>query len=187
MEIYNFLTQKDNFEAMIKVCSHFSFVKESLLNSFWNKVASALAEKLRDKPEWKIINPENKERNDAKLLIYKDSWQLDEKYPFVGIGWEHLFTNTYYGVWSHRDSKNINNAALKIQLDSYKRELKFRDDPNWWFLWTNGPQNFAVNEDLVYILPDKANAVAEEYVKSLCAIVDKCEKIIDEVLKTSQV
>ena len=185
-EIYNFLIQKDNFEAMLKVYSHFSFVKEGLLNSFWNKVANALTEKLKDKPRWKIKNPENKERSDAKLLIYKDEWKLNENHPFVGIGWEHLFTNTYYGVWSHRDSKNIDNAALKNGLDSYKKDLKFRDDPNWWFLWTNGPHNFAVNEDLIDILPDKADAIADEYVRLLCVIVGKCEEIIDEVLETSQ-
>jgi hypothetical protein len=184
-EIFNFLTQRENFEAMLKVNNHFGMVKDNLLQNFWNLVATKLQEKIRELPlpNWRLINPQKKDRNDAKLLIYKDSWKLqNETHPFVGVASEHLYTNAYYGVWCNMHSKSIDNPKLKDALSDLRNRLNFKVDTNWWPLWVHGQYNFSSDTYITYILPDRVDTAAEEYAECLISLLPDASKVIDDVM-----
>src|SRR5882757_3352488 len=138
-EIFQFLTIRENFEARLKVNEHFSIVKEELLINFWNKVAAKAEEMLQFLYGYMyVFNPPNKERGDAKLIVYKKEWKQSEVHPFVGIAWEHLYTNTYYGVWSNIKSTGIDSIKLRAALDQVRGTLGYRVEANWWPLWQYG-------------------------------------------------
>lgn len=182
-EIFNFLTERKNFEAMLKVNSKFRIIREQLLHQFWNQVAVILNKKLiGNTNNWKVLNPNNKENPKAKLMIYKDAWKQKENLPFVGVAWEGLFSNSYSGVYNNIESKLIDSEKLKNALDDLRIRLDFQRDTNWWPMWRRGPYNFSIDNDLVNILPDRLNTSAEEYSDILLKILAEVEPIIDHVL-----
>ncbi len=182
-EMYNFLTERTNFEAMLKVMSQFRFVKEELLRNFWNQVHFFLSDKSNDGTnKWQILNPTNKENPKAKLIVYKNMWRQNAAHPFVGVAWEGLFGNAYLGVYNDINSKSINSEKLRKALEDIKNQLGYLVDTDWWPMWQHGPYNFSVDSDLVYILPDRLAGTAEEYADKLLQLLHKVETIIDTVV-----
>jgi|GEM_PF-3135745 len=185
-EVFNFLTQRDNFESMIKVVNHYSRIRKQVLESFWNQVADNLLSRVKEINDyWEIINPPNKDDKNAKLIIYKKLWKNNEQYPFVGVAWERLSAHSYYGVWSDIKSSLINSPKLKQALDSWRNEINFETDNSWWYLWSHGKYDFNIQNDLVFILPDVAASAAEEYADNLLSLLSKAEIIIDTVISNS--
>jgi len=183
-ELYNFLTLRENFEAMLKVNSQFSIVKERLLADFWNHVATILESKVKElSPKWRVLNPPNKERGDAKLIVYKDDWIINGKHPFVGVAWEHLHTQPYFGVWADIHSPKIDDALLDKNLENLRLENKFRRDTSWWPLWEYSGDKFSTDSGLSNILPDNMANTVETYTLPIMSLLPKVENFIDESIK----
>jgi hypothetical protein len=182
-EIYKFLTERTNFEAMLKVNSNFRFIKDELLRQFWNKVAAGLNSKINiDVNKWKVLNPQNKQHPKAKLIVYKEIWRQSETHPFVGVAWEGLYLNPYFGVYNNLDCKLINSDKLRTSLEDIRFRLSFQVDTNWWPMWQYGRYNFSEDNNLVNILPDSLETSAEEYSDSLIRLLNEVEVIIDKVV-----
>jgi hypothetical protein len=179
-ELYNFLIQENNFNTMVKIMDQYQMVKENLLHDFWNKVSEKIYTLLSTrKGDWQVLNPNNKERSDAKLILYKAHWKGNESHPFVGVAWEKLFGNPYYGVWVNMDSNKINFDLVDTKIQSIRKDYNYRRDHTWWPLWQFGGLNFSNNSELNKILPNRSEYLATEYAEKLIQLAGFVEESIN--------
>lgn len=186
-EIFNFLAQRENFEAMLRLNNTYPIVKTNLLEQFWNLVAEKLEKKLADiEGMWQLYNPPNKEHHQAKLIIYKQSWQLNSNERVIGIAWEHLYTQPYFGVWYNIDSKKLNPDKLISQLEQVRNKNAMKIDTGWWPAWKYGEYILSNDANVTSILPDIRDSTAEMYSVALINLIPDVEKLIDNEMAESK-
>jgi len=181
-EMFNFLTQRENFEAMLRMKTAYTSVRLHLLEQFWALVIDKLEKKLiAIKGDWKVYNPPNKQHDHAKVVVYKESWLLHSisDHPFVGLAWEHLYTKPFYGVWYDVKSNKINAQKLINDLLSVSREYKMSQESEWWPAWKYGEYFLSDDADISNILPDLRDITAEMYAGALVNLLPGVERVVD--------
>ncbi|MCB9267232.1 MAG: hypothetical protein H6558_19580 [Lewinellaceae bacterium] len=75
-EIYNFLTQRENYKQMLKVLEHQDLIWENLIIEFWDLVAKKLEQLNEAKvKQWKVIKDEDYFFKESAITLIKEDWQ----------------------------------------------------------------------------------------------------------------
>ena len=182
-EIYQFLTQKDNYRQMLKVLEHQDMIWENLIIEFWDLVIEKL-EKLNEEnsTKWEIKADEEYFDPWSSLNMIKKEWPeyRDNGFPAICVAWESLSNDLHYGIWIRKEFWD--NPELRNIIASMQKE-KGNKGKSTWILFYGQGYNFSRMEDLVHILPDNRDDLATEFATMLFDLAAEMEGRLDEIIE----
>jgi len=182
-EMYDFLTQRDNFENMVKVLGMKDMIRENLVVDFWDAVYEKLVELNKANNIWEVKKPKTNQGyfqgEDSSVFLYKKSWMVNEKDSPVVIGWASLANKMFYGIWVYYDKSHFDNQRVIEAVRPKAYEKKFESNDIWPLSSKTYDYNFMEFNQLDHILPDRREALAKEFAKTLFHLAEEFESILD--------
>lgn len=170
-QMFDFFTQPENFETMLKVVGQVDAIKVRLVQEFWYEVMSELRNKLGS--GWIVRFSDNWQFKYNKVLIYSQGWHQDPNYPLPlsCIGFENIRQDNQpiLGIFIGFGSHILNGDQLKSEFlnsDIYKKNLiEFKTDGNnHWAFWKHMPLKFYEADSLGKILPENRKVEIDNFV-----------------------
>ena len=185
VEIYKFLTQRENFENMVRVMDNYDMVRRKLIQDFWELVFTKLGKLNAEHGDmWEIKFYEDLFYKYSKLFIYKETWKIEHGLPALSIAWERLaFSTAYYGVWINNESKVMDTNAIRRYAQGLDMAKDFEKPTDFWGFWSEGNYDFSKPSDLVNILPDKQEETATEYARTIFELAVTLEVELDKMFE----
>lgn len=182
--IFEFLTERDHFDQMLKVRSHFDMVRNNLLDQFWKLVGDKLDEKIKNaSEEWIVVRPKDIHQRWSQISIRMKSWKpkAEEEITPVRIAWESLTQDIHYGVWINNASKLWNVPGMKEAGKDIASKMRMDFDNHFWPVKKYHHFNFGNNEGLHNILPDVREDQAAEFAQLLWNIAEEHGAALSEM------
>lgn len=183
-EIYNLLTDKENFESAFEVRQQMQEITERLKKEFWELVSKRL-EKNCEKTDW-IFYPED----DDEIGLYLKEWDDDMDYykfwiGYTNIGYTNIDNNLWYGLWIDTTKKrkfDLNRIDKFVKDNRSFKGFSERTSNNYWKKDTS--YNFNELPTFKKILPHNNR---EEFACQLAnELFEFAEEIKDDVIKMSK-
>jgi hypothetical protein len=190
-EIFNFLTSKENYIALVKAKEHFPKVKKRLIETLWQKVFVGLKEHYDQSQMWLVRKDSNIENALSKVYIYPQNieWVKSNDLPAYFIGWERLSkSDPYYGFWINEQSQEYSFQTIMEYCREHKKDIAPEmDDPEdgeWWPFWVGLEDlNFDKEETLTLILPHKLDDTVNRFVRNIINIEEKMSEHLPKISK----
>lgn len=160
-EIFNYLTKKENFYSAYEITQLFPQVRNKLVEEFWKKVTERIANELdkNSKDKWVVELSEDVFETYSSLFLYfSDS---------IGVAFEKLHGQPYYGVWIDSDNKKLDREKINKYASGLELLEGMNKNSDYWLGWSLCGANFNTIETLKRILPENSDEYAEELAKLL--------------------
>lgn len=183
-EIYKFLTQKENFNQMLKVLEHADMVARNLIQEFWDLVYDKLLSwSAVSDHGWEIFKPDDYFQTYSQLIITKNLWKLGEESPFY-LTWESLSGDIHYGLKFVREK--IPSNLVQIEEEIRKIQLEKGNNGNKWgwaLLFNEKKYNFndITMKSLTDIIPEYRDQTAEDMANILINLAEELESNLDKM------
>lgn len=184
-EIFDFLTEPEHFNQMLKVQKHFWMVRHNLLEEFWKLVLVKVQEKIGDQSEkWHAKRNYKVDARWSSLWLVKEDWRKDvkgESMP-LAISWESLCQDVHYGVWIKNDSKVWDPVRMREQGFKIAKQHKMDTDKHYWPVkYYPKEYDFNHHQNLKHILPTVREETASEFANILWDIATTFEAELDKM------
>jgi len=176
-EIFDYLTEEDNFRPAYEIHQFFPEVKKKLITDFWNLVSKSLKIKTND-TNWEVEIYDNIFDRYSKMGLH-----LDNQYnKDLRVIFERLHGNVYYGLWINKKSTDLNVPKINDYANTIEG-LKEIESPNnaYWLGSAYLDQDFQNLHTLESILPDKREILVDEYSNLLFEFAEDFEEEIREM------
>lgn len=182
-EMFDYLTQKDNYELAIELAQNITTINVQLKNEFWEKVTNEL--------ERKVKNQENIDGNQLDF-IREDYWFRIEieswKYCVVAGGFQTIGIKLKDSFNNIKETKKV----IEVIVQDFKVQVIKNRDLLWIcqdvFTERLFPTNIANNE-IKKILPsrreEEINAAVNEYYSSIEKWILICNTINKKLGETN--
>ena len=186
--IFKFMTEPNNFEAMLKVREHWDRVRRKLLVEFWTLVRDKLIELVQKdgrEEEWIVQANLNYPDKYQAITLVKNTWEKlsPENWVPISVTWSDIFRQAIYGVWLDAKSQYWELNAIREKARIISVEVKMDYDHAWWPAFYAPPEaNFAVERNLTQLLPENRDSHAQEYARILWEDIAKpYESLLDDL------
>jgi hypothetical protein len=181
-ELYDFLTQPENFKGMMLAAAQAEMVKRNLLREFWNEFEQAMISKLQSQSTWKVIIV-NKSAHpiDWKMRIFKTNWNPQKLFE-VCWGYEIENGKLFYGLINNQDQARhpIIREKLDAEPGDWKSELSGRPTA-WYPAWNWEGLQLTTNEAYEQLLPNARIARIEDNVQRTADFLERVSKTVDKI------
>ena len=152
-EIYEFLTQRENFENMLKVREKYDIVRKQLLDEFWDMVREKTELLLNDKNKWSVYLYDL-DGDYPRCFISKKAWIKNDN-EAIAVGWmrKKLKANPFFGVWLNEDTKELDFDKIRAHGKKLEALKGFDTTGEWWVGWKYGSVKLDEPDGLRQILP----------------------------------
>ncbi len=168
-EIFQFFTQPENFETMLKVADQAETVCKRLIQQFWAEVEAGLKEALSNAGnDWRVCFSDNWEYRWNKLWVYRQEWCQVENYPVISVAFEDIQPRRqpYLGVHIGFDNKAFDGVNIKKDIVNLRALKEYKTDSNnYWAVWKNLPFQLEGYESLVRLLPENRKQTSQNVLK----------------------
>ena len=188
---FEFFTQRENFETMLKVASQAEGVCKRLIYDFWAQLAESLTKVLGDRDEdWRVGFSDNWDYRWNKLWMYQEEWCKEENYPVVSIAFEELQPNRhpYLGLHIGYDHKKFNGSNIKKDLLDIETLKEYQTDSNnYWAVWKHLPFGLSGLDSLVQLLPENKMQTSQNVVNEALYLIGLIKNDINVIIEKNRI
>jgi len=193
-EMFQFLTQRENFETMAEIVDQYESVAETLVAEFWMIVKDTCIRKLNESSldDWTVSLDKDVFSTYSKLSLYKTTWKVYSNEPIIGIVIEKLARNPYYGLWLNRNNKAPwDLSKIKSEFRKNKPENFNADNHEWWAFYLETHYNFMKSSSLKNIIPERRDETADNIASDVMVLVKELNAqyipAINSILQTDSI
>lgn len=182
--VFDFFSQRDKLENMLKIRGHYNLVRKELLKHFWNEVKKETHLLLLDNPEWEIEYTSNDISIDnTRLAIYKKTYLHQNPYPLSCVAFERMgaYNFPYLGLWLNYSVLKEKTSIIKQTQYIIDSDLEI-DKNDWWLGWKRiSGLDFRNDDDLLKITPKEGVDLAKSLARDAVDLLIKAEPLLDKI------
>jgi hypothetical protein len=181
-EVYQYVTKKENYEALLEMFEDLEKAKPQLRMEFWNEVYKEVKEVSR--LNWELCLDEDVATQYSKLGF----WYAHPNEPYevnAGVIYETLSGAVRYGAWF--DARQFKKEVLTSAVNKYpthQHEWKIDTKPFSFLQYQMTGDNFESSHGLRNILPEVRSDSVKKYTKTLIDAFDRLAPFVEEQVET---
>ena len=187
--IYDFLTQKENFDKMASLLNSYDEIKKQLLTEFWNLVKQKLdSDNAVSGSKWIVHLVEDIFTKYSRIYLSKEKWMIHKGNPLMCVSWENLTKSPpRCGIWLNYDANVLDIEQVKKHAQNHPISNTFMKDSNgWWAFWQNGNIHFHQPQDIGKILPDEREGYVNEHAETIFNLATTMETELDKMFEMTK-
>jgi hypothetical protein len=193
--MFNFLTIEENFTTMAEVARQYQFVRERLLQEFWQGVIDSMKSLIKERAlEYKVdltgVNIKGISNKRTKILLYhKDVARGSDGIPMIAIAYERMAENNwpFWGLFLNNLSEEYDIEKMRqtaFEFHSLNFANEFNNDRDLWYpFWSEVDIDFSIDRDFLKILPENRAAFTNELASEAIDLALKCEPLMLKMLE----
>jgi len=183
-EVFEFLSNPENFERCLSLASHLDMVKTLLLKEFKVSIIEEVEKRL-DKKLYSI-----RFSNIGNIEIFKNSWCNQKNEP--SIVYTYFFSNhPYLGIKHCGSESSISfDEAIKYRekFIALTEGYSVNSDEGIYIIWKRNTPDLKIGSDSSYIqiLPVNREQIIAQFIDDMLLLINKTNHLLDNILINKQ-
>jgi hypothetical protein len=183
--LYEFITDPENFESYSSLINISSDIRQQLLTEFWKNVLKAIEARPNEFKDWKsYIYPESVMDRYSSLGLYSDKYYSQEaKDSSALICFERLHSKALLGCWFNRADKKMNTIFENAVIEAEKfrtKDYSVGTGGYWFVCYKLINEDFNNTDSLSKILPVVREPLVKQYSELLIQTFKDLKELIEK-------